>query len=223
MLSFFLCGFYVNKWSQHSTILLSYPTTFMNQVTQDWEIAPYTDIIVSSDSSCPSTHPNLAMSRKFYGSVIGCDCLGIYSEYITGDNSMVWNEKCDYNQTRYGCRQATPIQPVRQPYFNDTIICAAQEATPFINVTRLQSASLGCPAGTQPCSPFTNATNTICSNDTSTCPITSLQFLTNAAASTLNTADTSQPIYTVVPVNSYYSIAFSKQVDALPVTQTRVS
>ena len=102
-----LCGLYVRDWSQDSYFNLSYPTTFMNQVSQDWASEPYSDLMVvnatSTKAACPADYPNIVMGRKFYGTMLGCDCLGIYGADMTGDNSMIPQMSCDYNQTRYGC------------------------------------------------------------------------------------------------------------------------
>lgn len=62
------------------------------------------DIVITNDTVCPTEAPEIVLGRHWYGSIIGCDCLGVTSEYITGDNSMVMGARCDYNQTRYGCR-----------------------------------------------------------------------------------------------------------------------
>lgn len=102
-----------------------YPTSFMNQVVQDWEMAPYTSFSATNNTVCPSTTPNMAMSRKFYGTDFGCNCLGIYSKHITGANTMIKGIGCNYNQTKYGCQNCPSLNPIRQANFNGTMICAA--------------------------------------------------------------------------------------------------
>ena len=103
------CGFYCYKWTDDASELTSYSTAFMNQVALDWNSNMIGDIAVTTDTYCPDDHPEIVYSRRFYGSGIACDCLGIYSEWITGENEMNLGDECSYNQTYYGCIQAKPI------------------------------------------------------------------------------------------------------------------
>jgi hypothetical protein len=90
----------------------------MNQVTDDWNSLPLTDIVVTTEEYCPSDAPEIVLGRRWYGTDLGCDCLGIYDYDITGDNTMVIGIACDYNQTLYGCRQCPALSPVRQAQIN---------------------------------------------------------------------------------------------------------
>jgi hypothetical protein len=93
---------------------------------------------------------------------MGCNCLGIYSQYITGDNTLIPGEKCDRNQTKYGCVNVKPINPIKMGQFNGTRICGAPNGISFVNATRPSKDSKVCPTGTIPCSNFTSLNNTIC-------------------------------------------------------------
>ena len=130
------CGIYCHKWSSEASDLLTYPTGFMNQVAADWQSPPLTDIQVTTNTYCPTDAQTIVFGRHWYGSNIGCDCLGIYSEWITGQNSMVRGAECTYNQTRYGCDQVYPLTPVRQAQINGMRVCGSTKATPFVNATR---------------------------------------------------------------------------------------
>jgi hypothetical protein len=107
------CGIYMRRWMMDASDLLTYPTGFMNQVAVEWQTQPLVSIVATNNTFCPTSNPQLVIGRHFYGTDIGCDCLGIYSQYITGDNSMVYGAECSYNQTRYGCDQAYSINPIR--------------------------------------------------------------------------------------------------------------
>lgn len=175
-LLFLMCGIEVTDWTKESQNKISYPTTFMNQVSADWSFAPYTSFVATNNTNCPTTAPAQAMGRRFYGTNLGCDCLGIYSKYITGDNSMIPGTACNWNQTKYGCQNCPPINTIRQSVFNGTMICASQNAIPFINATRLDQNQT-CPAGMSPCSTFTSLQSTTCvatANITTNCPVTDL-------------------------------------------------
>jgi hypothetical protein len=54
-------------------------TDFMNQVADDWKQIPYTNLTITSGSSCPSTHPHAVYDRVWNGMKHGCNCLDIYS------------------------------------------------------------------------------------------------------------------------------------------------
>jgi hypothetical protein len=55
------------------------------------------DLSVVMDDYCPNDYPELTYSRRYYGSGIACDCLGIYSDWITGENQFNLNSGCSYN------------------------------------------------------------------------------------------------------------------------------
>ena len=70
------------------------------------------DLKVVQDDYCPDDYPENTYGRRYYGAGLACDCLGVYSQWITGENRMNLNERCDYNQTYYGCDDTYPIQPI---------------------------------------------------------------------------------------------------------------
>lgn len=92
--------------------MLDIKTEFMNQVADDWKQVPYTNLTITSGSSCPSTHPQAVYDRVWYGMKHGCNCLNVYSRYIDTSNMMVVSKECDYNQTRDGCLQVGAKWPV---------------------------------------------------------------------------------------------------------------
>jgi hypothetical protein len=94
---FLTLSFYVKDWADNASNLTTYPTMFMNQISADWNSTMIGDLIVQTGASCPTTHPTTVVSRRYYGAGIGCDCLGIRSEYITCDNSFCVGAACDYN------------------------------------------------------------------------------------------------------------------------------
>jgi len=110
---FLICGIYTRKWTNLNISLLSYPTGFMNDVANEWNTPLLTQIVVTNNTYCPTNAPQLVIERQFYGSDLGCNCLGIYSKYITGANTLNPGEKCDRNQTKYGCVNVKPIQPIK--------------------------------------------------------------------------------------------------------------
>jgi hypothetical protein len=77
--------------------MLLIKTEFMNQVAKDWKVAPFTDVVVTSGSFCPPTHPNAVFDRTWHGMKNGCNCLNIYSSNINTDNEMVPDYMCDRN------------------------------------------------------------------------------------------------------------------------------
>jgi len=57
----------------------TYSTGFANQVADDWASTWLTDLYVTSQTYCPDDFPEETFGRRFHGTTIGCDCLGIYS------------------------------------------------------------------------------------------------------------------------------------------------
>lgn len=77
-------GIYIRRWMDDAGNLLTYPTGFMNQVAAEWQTLPLVAIVATNNTFCPTTAPELILGRHYYGTTIACDCLGIYSRYITG-------------------------------------------------------------------------------------------------------------------------------------------
>ena len=121
---------------------------------------------------------------------MGCNCLGVFSKYIHNDNTLIPGQKCDRNQTKYGCVDVKPINPIKMGQFNGTRICGASTGTPFVNVTRPIKETGSCPTGTKACSTFTSVNNTICyplGIGPQDCPITDIQVVTTNQLISFNT------------------------------------
>jgi hypothetical protein len=150
---------------------------------------------VTDDTTCPDSFPTETFGRHYYGTTIGCDCLGIWSQWITGDNQMNYGDVCTYNQTYYGCLQARPINPIRQNQINQMRVCGQSTGQMgFLNVTRpvksTNNQGFECPQNTYQCSNFTNATTTMCVTNMNQCPVTDVQFVLNTNVQNYNTDPT---------------------------------
>lgn len=149
----------------------------MNDVANDWNTTGFTKVWAVNSTDC-GLDAEEVYSRLYFGTSLGCDCLGIHSQYITGDNTMVWGHACDHNQTRYGCQTAPPVWPIMQSQFNGTRICGIPDAPKFIDAIRLPESSFEiCPSGTYRCSNLTSVENTICVSDHDECPVTFMTLL----------------------------------------------
>ena len=84
--------------------------------------------------------------RMFYGLRIGCDCANV-REF---GNRFDTGAECDRNQTRYGCRTAEAMNPVRMSRFDGSMLCGKVAGTPFVRAIRPNSAG-SCPGSTLPC------------------------------------------------------------------------
>ena len=219
---FLFVAIYCQDWTSNASDNSTYPTGFMNQIAGDWNSTMLNDLSVVMDDYCPDDYPEITYSRRFYGAGIACDCLGIYSQWITGQNRMNLNEVCSYNQTRYGCLQSRPISPIRQSNINGVMICGQGNAGHYVNVTRPVSGV--CPSGTQLCSQFTNSTNSICATSLDKCPITDVKFVLNADVSKYNTdaSVTTEPYYKSLTYTTTVTLLYSQQVDSMPITTFQV-
>ena len=79
---FLICGIYTRKWSSSTAAILSYPTSFMNTVAQEWNAPTLTSLVTTNNTYCPSSAPETVLTRNFMGSDLGCNCLGVFSEFI---------------------------------------------------------------------------------------------------------------------------------------------
>ena len=54
----------------------------IRQVAFDWQTNPVSDVLVLYNrTTCPETHPELLLSRHFYGLEQGCDCRQKFSKW----------------------------------------------------------------------------------------------------------------------------------------------
>lgn len=100
-----------------------------------------------------------------------------------------------------------------------TVSWFAVKVTPaYVNVTRPVSGK--CPSGTQLCSTFTNATNSICATSLDQCPITDVLFVLNADVTKYNTdaSVVTSPYYKSLTYTTTVTLLYSQQVDSMPIT-----
>ena len=88
--------------------------SFVNQVARDWQKESFSSLLVTREAQCPDSHPMIAMSRPWFGTDIGCDCLGIVNESKLLDNSnkILVGESCSTINLSYGCKTVEASPPV---------------------------------------------------------------------------------------------------------------
>ena len=97
-ITYLVCMICVNQWMHESLQYTDYSIAIAQQVSRDWLVKPFTDIIVTTDTQCPSSHPDLVFTRTFLGSNIACDCFGIIDEWY-GGNTFTNGRPCGHNET----------------------------------------------------------------------------------------------------------------------------
>jgi len=147
---FIFFGVKITEWSENADLISQLSTALSDDVKNDWLMKPFTDIVVTDDTFCPESHPDLVFDRPFYGTIPGCECYNNYHDYIHNSDAMGLHELCNYNQTVAGCLPAFPIQPIRMGQVKGKRICGARGAAAFINVER-PKADLNCTEGYVPC------------------------------------------------------------------------
>ena len=78
-----VCFYKVVEWTDEAIDGLSAAKgnlDYIHQIKRDWETAPFVDIIVTEETVCPESHPDLVFSRPYYGTDTGCNCLGVWQE-----------------------------------------------------------------------------------------------------------------------------------------------
>ena len=97
---------------------------------------------------------DMLYERIFYGMDVACDCVGISDRWISTDNEFVKGGSCDKNQTRAGCRRASPRPPHRMHLLEDKKpICGRRSDIPFAKAIRPinNGTHYQCPGGYQEC------------------------------------------------------------------------
>jgi hypothetical protein len=113
--------------------------------------------VTEGDLPCPPSHPEPVFFRAFWGSKVGCDCLGI-SQWSASRDIGTNAEKiedwhiCNYNQTRSGCRSAEPVAPKIMSDIDGFKFCGKQSMNNFITTVRVDPFTKRCPAGYKLCS-----------------------------------------------------------------------
>ena len=89
----------VQVYDKKLTNGLMISSELLTQVSYDWQSQPFVDAIVVSSptTACPADYPDYVMERIFFGSGVGCNCLGVYSEDVYGSNLFNVDTICDYN------------------------------------------------------------------------------------------------------------------------------
>ena len=105
------------QWANEGIDNQVYSFSYVNQIPRDWRTRPYSDLIITDQTVCPDSHPELAFSRPWYGTDLGCDCTGIRQEdtnfrLLDNANRVLRGQFCDGNQTAAGCRHGIPQHPV---------------------------------------------------------------------------------------------------------------
>lgn len=173
------------KWSTEAINKQHFSFSYVNQITRDWQQKPYQSLIVTSESSCPESHPELVFSRPWYGNDIGCDCIGIFSDqYLDLEDNANRIERgipCSHNKTLAGCQQANPHPAVQMGQFNGKRVCGKMTDFDFLTMVRVGSDGL-CPEEFTACNPESVLDNRIC-------------VRTNK--------DSSEPVISQCPINAF--------------------
>lgn len=156
----------------------------ITQIADDWNTLPLVSITITEGYSCPWGQASI-WSKKWGGTVEGCDCTGSWAASIWKQHLQV-DDRC-YDDDEYYCIWEPAKMPMIQDELNDMRICGSRGGQSFANAVRPNTNNT-CPSGTQKCSNNTVAADTICystyDNRDDVCPVTGMQFVSK------NTADT---------------------------------
>jgi hypothetical protein len=195
-----------------------YPTAFMNEVKPNWEMTPYTGILVlNGTTDCSDDYPIHIFNRTWYGVNEGCDCYGLNLGYNATTGT------CSSDQLSAGCQQVAAQAGVNQSYYNEVSYCAKTGGENYASVTRLQSTDSMCPTGYESCSEFTSLQNSICvleGYNATLCPITDVKVVTYDTLSGYNfdSSNTSSPLYFQSDISVDYTLIYSWQANSLAIT-----
>jgi hypothetical protein len=54
-----------------------------------WESPPLTNITVTTADACPNENPDIVFGRHWYGTEVGCDCIGNNREELEEDRNRM--------------------------------------------------------------------------------------------------------------------------------------
>ena len=149
-----ICLGAVADWMSESLLHVNYSLESVQQVSRDWLVEPFVDIIVTDENYCPSSHPDLVFYRTFMGSNDGCDCMGIWDYWIyDGGNTYTNGLQCGRNETKHGCRQVKAIPPTIMGQVNGERVCGKRASYNFLTAVRpIQNGdTIRCPDGYTHC------------------------------------------------------------------------
>ena len=185
---------YMGEVDKLTTVSLSSVT----QVTSDWTVKPWTDVVVRKESQgyygCASGE-EILFSKKWGGTVKGCkwsnsndinEAIITYTEYESRRN----NNNNKNRRTTRSCDTIAAKSAITMTSVNDTYICGKRGGKSFADSVRPDPTTKRCPSGYFQCSNSTSAANTICTKNRNDCPVTFLRFMTdrdyNRTGSTYN-------------------------------------
>ena len=112
-----------------ASVKLAIDTVQLNQVIQDWETVPFTDIRITDDWTCHDLdHPQQDLApedqgewsevfaRVWYGLDYGCNCVDVWlpSHYKMDDVNGKFNPgvSCTQKMVLVGCGNVEPYPPI---------------------------------------------------------------------------------------------------------------
>ena len=147
----------------------------IEQIETDWTLRTFTDLHLTNETYCPSSHPDEFIFHVYPGVTHSCNCIG-------RDGTVFRDIYCDkgkngrHNVPECWDQKAHPA--IVQAQINGVRVCAKREGTPYVDVQRSVSLAPGgeCPETHIACpgSASSDAANLICvlPNQSGLCPIT---------------------------------------------------
>ena len=167
LLAFWIPAFIKSgNWGKEAIEKQLFSFDLFNQIPLDWQRNPYTSITVTSETRCPDSHPEVVFARPWYGTNIGCDCIGILQSQTGYDlegwgNQVRLSHYCTGNQTYAGCVFEAALHPVMMSQFNGLRICGRPAEVNFLNMQR-PDLDGNCPEGYLACDPDQTPDNMVC-------------------------------------------------------------
>ena len=178
----------------------------------NWETLPLVDII-ATESNCPEDYESL-ITRKWPGTVEGCDCSGSHRGIHYSDlNPGSW----DHNQTRESCRNVLPLKPIPLQKFYSYRICGLRGGQNFANLRRPISTENQAPSWPMNYQTWGSgeADNQIWVPDGEKCPINDVYIV--------GPGDSYNQNYTTFDLDDGYKIAFTTKGTGLPIIRFRLT
>ena len=84
--------------------------SYVFQVSEDWTTQPFQDIVVTTEMTCPETHPSEAFYEVWAGATILCDCLEREDHII--ERHIICQRGKNGRHNGEDCWEQNPMPPV---------------------------------------------------------------------------------------------------------------
>ena len=93
----------------------------LEQYAEEWDLLPFTDIVLTTETFCPETHPSEVLYSVWPGVTQACDCLGRNGEIFPNIKCDKGHEDAAHNDK--DCWDEAPAAPIVMAQIDGARVC----------------------------------------------------------------------------------------------------